>query len=269
MHETHEQFLLNVSVPNSCPVQMFKLYLNKLHPDTQYLWQRPREGRINYIDTNWYEKRPVGKDMLERFMKINLSKYVNLDATYTNHSIRSTVITTLDRDGFEARHIIQLSSHKSESTVKEYAPKCTDSKRKEMFNSLSNAILPPAKKIAVTSAKTTNDNNDDKTDFNIQNVNENLPNFDLSPIDTDTIDDNMLVKILNDFENPNTNNNNSNNNNSTIDRNVTQNTVPQSNQQFNTQVINQNMPVNMPIPRMPTMYFPNSTNVTINYNFGK
>ena len=200
-------------------------------------------------------------------MKINLAKSVKLDTVYTNHSIQSTVITTLDRDGFEARHIIQLSSHKSESTVKEYAPKCTDSKRKEMFESLSNAMLPPPKKkIPVTSAKTTTYD----TDYDIQNVKENLPNFDLNPLDTDTIDDNMLVSILNEFENPNTNNNNnSNSNDSANDKNVLPLTVLQSNQQFNTQVINQNIPVRTQMSRIPAMYFPNSTNVTINYNFSK
>ena len=113
---------------------MFKLYIPKLNPATNFLWQRPCQGKIYYIEEEWFESRPVGKDMLERFMKINLANNVKLDREYTNHPIRSTVIKTLDGDGFKARHIIQLSSHKSEATVKEYAPKCSDSKMKEMFD---------------------------------------------------------------------------------------------------------------------------------------
>ena len=58
-------FSIIVAEPNSCPVQLFKLYISKLHPDSQSLWQRPRQGKVNYIDEEWYERRPVGKDMLE------------------------------------------------------------------------------------------------------------------------------------------------------------------------------------------------------------
>ena len=108
----------------TCPVMLFKLYLSKLHSEISSLWQKPREGHINYIDEFWFERRNVGKDMLKRFMKISLSKAVKLDGNYTNHSIRAMVISTLDEAGFEGRHIIQLSSHKSESTIKEYCKKC-------------------------------------------------------------------------------------------------------------------------------------------------
>ena len=107
------QFL--IAVPNSCPVQLFKLYLSKLSSESDRLWQRPRTGLIGYCDVEWFEKRVVGHDMLERFMKLSLSKNVKLEGSYMNHSIRATVISTLDRDGFEARHITALSSHKSEA----------------------------------------------------------------------------------------------------------------------------------------------------------
>ena len=70
-------------------------------------------------------------------MKLSICKSLSLDGDYTNHSIHATVISTLDNAGFEGRHIIQLSSHKSEATIKEYSAKCLDNKRKEMFQSLS------------------------------------------------------------------------------------------------------------------------------------
>ena len=75
-------------------------------------------------------------------MKLSLAKSVKLDSEYTNHSIRSTVISTLDNAGFEARHIMQLSSHRSESSIKEYSTKCPENKRKEMFDSLTEAMVP-------------------------------------------------------------------------------------------------------------------------------
>ena len=123
----------------------FKLYTSKLNKNCDDLWQKPRQGLINYINENWYENRIVGKDLLDRFMKINLGKSIALQGNYTNHSIRATVISTLDGDGFKARHIIALSSHKSEQTIKEYSTKCPELKRKQMFSSLSNAMLPKTK----------------------------------------------------------------------------------------------------------------------------
>ena len=59
---------------------------------------------------------------------------------YTNHSIMATVINTLDTAGLEAHHIMKLSSHKNESSIKEYATTCPDNKHKEMFQSLMDAI---------------------------------------------------------------------------------------------------------------------------------
>ena len=191
-----KKFSFVITVLNSCPVQMFKLYRSKLHPGNNLLWQRPRQGNINYIDTEWFETRAVGKDMLERFMKINLGKSITLHNDYTNHSNRSTVITNLDRAGFEARHIMRLSSHKSESTIKEYATKCPEGKRKEMFDSLSNAMKPKS---------TGNDTP------NIEDVQQNLPNFQLDPLDFDTIDDNLLANLITDLPQDTENSNNNNN----------------------------------------------------------
>ena len=119
-----------------CPIQVWKLYTSKLNKCIPNLWQKPRQGKIFYDDKEWYEGRVVGKDPLINFMK-TLSKDLKLSVSYTNHLIRSTVITTLDNAGFEARHIMQLSSHKNEATIKEYSVKCPDNKKREMCESLS------------------------------------------------------------------------------------------------------------------------------------
>ena len=79
-------------------------------------------------------------DPLERFMK-HLCKGANLSRNdYTNHSIRATVITTLDNSGFEARHITAISGHKNETTIKTYSVKCPEAKKRQMNRVLQNAI---------------------------------------------------------------------------------------------------------------------------------
>ena len=114
-----------------CPVSLFKLYIEKLHPNCPYLWQKPKTGYLHYTDPIWYEPWWVGHDPLDRFMHF-LSTTVGPSKNYMNHSIQATVITTLDSNGVEARHIINLSSHKNESTIKEYAWECPERKWKEI-----------------------------------------------------------------------------------------------------------------------------------------
>ena len=132
---------------------MFELYLSKLNAQCPYLWQKPRSGQLNFIDAVWYEGRQVGHNPLETFMR-TLSESANLNyKNYTNHSIHSTCISKLDSEGFEVRHITALTSHKSESTIKEYSVKCPEKKCKEMFEALTLPMLNP-KEIKTTSTVT-------------------------------------------------------------------------------------------------------------------
>ena len=120
------------------------------------MWQKPRQIDLHYNDEEWYEQRHVGHTPLESFMKI-LIKDVSLNCTdYTNHSINATCIGTLDENGFEARHITAISSHKSESTIKTYSVKCPEGKKREMYDALNASIIPKKKaKPAETSLQTT------------------------------------------------------------------------------------------------------------------
>ena len=56
----------------------------------------------------------VGENTLGKKMKV-LSKEAKLSVVYTNHSIRATTNTILDRNGYEARHIMSVSGHRSEA----------------------------------------------------------------------------------------------------------------------------------------------------------
>ncbi len=71
-------------------------------------------------------------------MKV-LSKEAKLSVEYTNHSIRATTITILDRNGYEARHIMSVSGHRSESSLKSYT-KTGDLTNSKMADCLPSAI---------------------------------------------------------------------------------------------------------------------------------
>ena len=201
-----------------------------------------------------------------------LSKEAKLSTLqYTNHSIRATVITTLDKCGFEARHITAISGHKNESTMKTYSVQCPDVKKKEMHKALSTKLLPKntvKKEIAETVSRnpentlaTINMNdlaairsNNENTTENQQNKEQNQqqnqqePNFQLANFDPE--EDKFLMDYLNKFPN--------------LLDNPTENApqvVPQGNQTMQTTM---NSTSNT-MPVMPKMFFANS-NVTINYH---
>ena len=259
---------VSLTVCNSCPVEIFRLYTSKLHPDCNSFWQKPRSIKLHYNDPVWFEARIVGRDLFERFMKLSIAKNVQLDGDYTNHSIRSTVITTLDDAGFEGCHIIQLSSHKSEATIKNYSRKCPENKRKEMFESLSDAMIPQSKKQKVKPSATVSVPPD------VKELKENLPNMNIEEIDDfDTIDDSVLADLMLDFPTENQNEAITSRNSKVQDTqnntSVVPTTTPNQNQKHHFQEINTQFNTfnqQRMMPSLPQMYFPNS-NVTINYNF--
>ena len=186
-----------------CRVQMFKLYTSKVHREFKHLWQRPKQGRLHYTDDKWHDKVIVGRDPLERFMKY-LSSDANLSKQYTNHCIRHTVMDNLEEHGFEARHIMGLSGHKSESSVKKYAKRVSTKKKREMADTLATTmktkhakletVTNPVPLLNLTNTIDTNQNQNDNALLNID-----LTNANLEPIPYEPNDD-MLVKFLDNFE---------------------------------------------------------------------
>ena len=70
-------------------------------------------------------------------MMSSVSKAAKLSKKYTNHSIRATCVTILDSCDFDARHIMSISKHKSESSIRCYSSRVCDNKRKDMSRALS------------------------------------------------------------------------------------------------------------------------------------
>ena len=59
---------------------------------------------------------------------------------YANHGLRAICITTLDQNGFEARHIMAVSGQKSEANIRSYSRHVADSKMRATSLSLSSHI---------------------------------------------------------------------------------------------------------------------------------
>ena len=129
----------NANNPKLCPVRAFELYLSKLHPSVNLLWQWPKAlERFNEADSVWYCNSPLGKNTLGSLMK-TISVDCKLSQEYTNHCIRSTAVSVLDNNNDEARHIMRVSGHKSESSIRSYSRQLTESKSREILQTLTSA----------------------------------------------------------------------------------------------------------------------------------
>ena len=177
------------------------MYLPKLPPNLEELWLKPKQ-KVGMDDDLWYEKTVIGAHTLDNFMKM-MSDKAGLSKLYTNHCIRSTVITALDAQGFEARHITAVSGHKSENTIKSYSTKCPDIKKRQMSDALSSVfgepVPPQPQKIKKTATETVSVN----PDTNDPTLN-NLDTLDWVPIENNA-DDFDLGQILQEVTNDNQN----------------------------------------------------------------
>ena len=111
-------------------------------------------------------------------MMKNISIDAGLGELYTNHCIRATSVTNLDQSGFEARHIMSLSGHRSESSIRSYSKSGVATKRK-MSNELSRFCEAPSFDfgVDVTPSKVKNVASDNFTIQNSQMSTENLSSF--------------------------------------------------------------------------------------------
>ena len=112
----------------TCPVQSLKLYLSKLHPKSDLLFQQAR-NRVLSTDDVWYTTRPVGPRTLGDMMKV-ISKEANLSQIYTNHSVRATTVTLLSHAGVDIREIMRISQHRNEASVKSYNRDSSDAQKR-------------------------------------------------------------------------------------------------------------------------------------------
>ena len=126
--EAEEGGVMYVTEGVWCPVASFEKCLEHLNPKNEFLFQRPKK-EVSSDAIVWYDKMVVGERSLGDMMK-RISKEANLSRIYTNHSIRATAVTILDKSGFEARHIMTVSWHRNESSTRAYSKTDQTAKRR-------------------------------------------------------------------------------------------------------------------------------------------
>ena len=87
----------------------------------------------------WYDTMVVGQRTLGEKMK-KLPIEAKLSGVYMNHSIRATMITKLDESGYKAQHIMAVSGHRNESSIRIYSSQTSLSAKRKMSETLSKSL---------------------------------------------------------------------------------------------------------------------------------
>ena len=119
-----------------CPVKTFMKLTRKLRLGCPYLFQRVAK---NVKDNVWFDKVPLGPNQLGNMMG-QISREFSLSKTYTNHRLRATTVHVLDAAQFPGRHIMTVTGHKSETSLKTYTGYTTEKTKQMMSDTISEAV---------------------------------------------------------------------------------------------------------------------------------
>ena len=103
---------------------MFEYYLRALNPKCERLFQREfviskKFNLHTTTETVWYSNSPVGKGMVPKMLPL-LCEAAGCERL-TNHSLRATALSALNRAGFQDRMIGQgVSGHKNPASLASY-----------------------------------------------------------------------------------------------------------------------------------------------------
>ena len=134
-----------------CPVKSFMKYKEHLNSKCDRLFQRPNK-KFSPNCARWYDNAPLGHNSLGEMMP-NISQKAGLSRRYTNHSLHATSVHLLDSIGkYASRHIMTVTGHKSETSLKTYTG-YTDSKiKRSMSDTISGSLRsesPKRKKLVL------------------------------------------------------------------------------------------------------------------------
>ncbi|XP_078334019.1 uncharacterized protein LOC111099814 isoform X2 [Crassostrea virginica] len=173
-----------------CPYKSFVSYIDKLNQDLDILWQRPN----NKIEMK-FDKVAVGKNTLAQKMR-TLSKKAKLSKIYTNHCLRATSIAELDRSGFEARHIMSISGHQSESSIRSYSAHVCDSKKLDMAMSISKAITGDSVCAENEKAATNKISSNTDSELPLLNLDQNDDSYDMDFLEVTDSQERSLIETV-------------------------------------------------------------------------
>lgn len=117
-------------------MKSFEIYISKLNPKCEEIFQKPKKSP-SLLDKVWYSNKQVGHNTLGSMMS-TISEMADLSVRYTNHCLRATAVHLLDSAQFAGRHIMTITGHKSETSLKTYTVFTDEKTKRKMSNTLSS-----------------------------------------------------------------------------------------------------------------------------------
>ena len=120
-----------------CPVDALKRLINIASLQGESLFCEPVLHSVNpLVDTVWFSPRPVSRSWFQQVMP-NMSREFNLSMEYTPHCVRATAIHALSETGVETRHIMYLSGHRNEASIRSYSRSSSACQKRQISSLLS------------------------------------------------------------------------------------------------------------------------------------
>ena len=126
-----------------CPVKTLKLLVEKSSPLASNLFCNIKPS-VTTNDLIWYTPKPLSQRKFQSIMP-TISKEAGLSRIFTAHSLRATAITALNDAGVELRHIMYMSGHRNESSIRSYNRGCSNIQKRQMSDVLQAKFVPASK----------------------------------------------------------------------------------------------------------------------------
>jgi len=135
-------FATNVS---SCPVALLKRLLAKTAPTAEFLFNSCNKFALTYPSTTevWFTNMPLSARTYTLFMG-DVCKQAKTCSSYTAHSLRATAKHQLSKLGMEARHIMFMSGHRYEASLRTYTREPSNGQKRMMSLHPMNSAQPLA-----------------------------------------------------------------------------------------------------------------------------
>ncbi|XP_062570216.1 uncharacterized protein LOC134232271 [Saccostrea cucullata] len=119
-----------------CPVQMLKFFLSKTPITATNLFNKcVREAISNPDQELWYNTHSLSQKAFVNFLP-DICKMAGCQR-YTAHNLRATAIQTMNDAGFEARHIMYMSGHRNEASIRSYCRELSSDQKQVASATLS------------------------------------------------------------------------------------------------------------------------------------
>ena len=121
-------------------IRLIKLLISKLHPETDYLYMKARaDAKWTKEAAVWYTQCKLGHNLIARFMPA-LSVQLSLSNRYTGHCLRVTATQNLCNAFVPNQHVMKITGHRNEASLRSYNARSTEGQRILMSNLLDKPI---------------------------------------------------------------------------------------------------------------------------------